>query len=636
MPTLIGGVTFAVFAGALGNEFVSWDDDTLLLHNRNYRGFTPDHLRWMFTTFHLGHYQPLTWLTYAVDHALWGLDPRGYHLTNVLLHALNAVLVFALARRLYAAASATSCGPGASSPPSHDFAAALAALLFALHPLRVESVAWATERRDVLSTALFLLTLLTYWRAVRPARGRSAHVPWLTLAIVLGALTVLAKAIGVVLPAVLLVLNVYPLRRLTVERGVRAPVRTRAVLRVGLELLPFVLMAIIGSVVAVRAQHAAGAAADAGRLGLDQRLLLLVHSLAFYVWKTLVPCKLAPLYEYPYGGLPLGVTFWASAATVVLISTLTVWQRRRWPGLPAAWVVYVVCILPVSGIFLSGSQMAADRYSYIACIGFAVLAGGAALGGPRQRAQTPGRSDPNEAPPPRARSSVPNWLAGAVAVVLLAVLAGLTRAQIGVWRDSHTLWNTVIQRYPGTSIAYVHRGGLYLLDGDLERAEADLRAAAALYPGYGEALALLGYVRTLRGDFAEGESFGRQALAVAPDMARAHKWYGLTLVRLNRLPEAVRAHEEAVRLAPGDWEARLRLASLLQAQRRLPEALRHAEQAVRDAPPAARVTCLELLAALQMDGGYREHAVMTARELLRLDPQNAMARQVLADPGPGR
>lgn len=632
---LIAGVTFAVFAGALGNEFVSWDDDTLLLHNPNYRGFSPAHLRWMFTTFHLGHYQPLTWLTYAGDHALWDLDPRGYHLTNVLLHALNAGLVFLLARRLYAAASATSGDPGAPWSRSHDFAATLAALLFALHPLRVESVAWATERRDVLSTALFLLTLLSYWRAVRPARCGSAHAPWLTLAIVLGALTILAKAIGVVLPAVLLVLNVFPLRRLTVERGASAAVRTRAVLRVGLELLPFVLMAIIGSVVAVRAQHAAGAAADAGRLGLDQRLILLVHSLAFYVWKTLAPYKLAPLYEYPYGGLPLGVTFWASAATVVFLSALAVWQRRRWPGLPAAWVVYVVCILPVSGIFLSGSQMAADRYSYIACIGFAVLAGGAVLGGPRRRAETPRRGAPNGALP-RGYGAVPNWLAGAAAVVLLAVLAGLTRAQIGVWRDSHTLWNTVIQRYPRTSIAHVHRGGLYLLDGDLERAEADLRTAAALYPGYGEALALLGYVRTLRGDFAEGESFGRQALAVAPDMARAHKWYGLTLVRLNRLPEALRAHEEAVRLAPGDWEARLRLASLLQAQRRLPEALRHAEQAVRDAPPLARVTCLELLVALHLEAGEREKAVLTGRELLLLDPRNAIARQVLADSGPGR
>src|SRR5262245_9417533 len=208
VPGLVALITFVVFSPALRNGFVNWDDFETIVENQNIRGFTWSLLRWMFTTFHLGHYQPLSWLSFSLDYLLWGLEPFGYHLTNILLHSANAVLFYFVSRRLLALAA-----PSINAVVLH-LAAGFSALIFASHPLRVESVAWATERRDVLSGFFLLLTVLSYLKAVSAETDPRSWRSWITVAVVLYVLSLLSKASGMTLPLVLLVLDVYPLRRL--------------------------------------------------------------------------------------------------------------------------------------------------------------------------------------------------------------------------------------------------------------------------------------------------------------------------------------------------------------------------------------------------------------------------------------
>src|SRR5438128_1160061 len=284
VPLLIAVVTFATFLPALHNQFVNWDDDKNFLENPHYRGLGWTHLRWMWRTTQLGHYIPLTWMTFGLDYLLWGMNPLGYHLTNLLLHAANAVVFFFVARRIL-----TLALPGPSER-GHALAvsAGVAALVFAIHPLRVESVAWVTERRDVLSGLFYLSTILMYLRACeREERGRGWY--WGTVALFVGAL--LSKSMVVNLPVVLLILDVYPLRRLGgARRWVRAPARC-----VYIEKIPFVLLAAAASAIAVMAQSSVHAAASLAQLSLPGRLVVSAYGLGFYLWKMVVPVNLSPL-----------------------------------------------------------------------------------------------------------------------------------------------------------------------------------------------------------------------------------------------------------------------------------------------------------------------------------------------------
>src|SRR5712691_10045002 len=285
VPALIALVTFAAFLPTLQNQFVSWDDTDNFLDNPHYRGLAWTHLRWMWTT-HRGHYIPLTWMTLGLDYLLWGMNPFGYHLTSLLLHAANAVVFFFVVHRILTLALPSPSERGHALALSAGFAA----LVFAIHPLRVESVAWVTERRDVLSGLFYLLTILMYlWACERGARGRGWY--WLSVAAFVCAL--LSKSMVVNLPVVLLILDVYPLRRLGGAVGWWSePAR-----RIYVEKIPFVLLAAAASAIAVIAQSSVHAAASLAQLSVPGRLAVAAYGLGFYPRKMVVPVKLSPLYE---------------------------------------------------------------------------------------------------------------------------------------------------------------------------------------------------------------------------------------------------------------------------------------------------------------------------------------------------
>lgn len=398
---VIAVATLVAFLPTLHNGFVSWDDPENFIDNPHYRGLGPAGLRWMFTTLHMGHYIPLSWVTLGLDYLLWGMNPAGYHLTNLLLHTATAVTLYFLALRLLRLAL-----PAGSAERDLRLGAAAAALLWAVHPLRVESVVWITERRDVLSGLFYVTAALAYVKSAAPedARGGAPRPRWYWASFALFTAALLSKSITVTLPAALLVLDVYPLRRLGGERGWRQ-------WRVWIEKVPFFAAAAVASAVAFVALLPVGNAASLSGLDVPQRTVLSVYGLAFYVRKLLLPLGLSPLY-------PINITVtWMDFAFVIAASLFAAVGVRRWPAFTAVWVVYALTLFPVLGFLQNGPQAAADRYTYLSSLGWSLLAG-----------------------------AVIAWRwAGAgvlrsVFAVWLCALAFLTWQQTHVWRDSITLW----------------------------------------------------------------------------------------------------------------------------------------------------------------------------------------------------
>lgn len=355
------GATWAAFWPAGGGAFVSWDDYANLRDNPHFRGFGGEQLRWMLTAMHFGHYQPVTWLTFALDHAITGVTPAGVHRTNILMHAMNAAVFLLLSRRVLTL-SRPACVERA--PGALLIGATTAALIFSLHPLRVESVAWATERRDLVSGFFAMLAVLAYLRAHTRSDVASRRW-WIAACLALFALGALAKVIVTLLPLVLVVLDAYPLRR-------RLSIRT-----VFVEKLPLFVASFLVGGIGIAAASNVQALHTLVDHGISDRILQLLYSLTFYVHKTLLPVGLAPLYELPEAIRPTDLRFAASAAIAIAISMLLFRLRRRWPAGLAVWACYVVWLLPVSGLSQNGPQITADRYSYLSCMGLAVLVGGA-------------------------------------------------------------------------------------------------------------------------------------------------------------------------------------------------------------------------------------------------------------------
>jgi protein O-mannosyl-transferase len=441
-PGLVLVVTLAAFLPTLGNGFASWDDALNFLDNPHYRGLGPTQLRWMFTTFHAGHYIPLTWLSLGLDYLLWGLHPAGYHLTSLLLHTATALTFYFLALRLLRVTL-----PPATSPAALRWGAALAALVFAVHPLRVESVASATERRDVLSGLFYVLALLCYVKAATTTPGTPAarlHPRWYGLSLACFAAGLLSKSIVVTLPVTLLVLDVYPLRRLGGPAGWRTP-------RPWLEKLPFFALSAVAAVVAFVAVLPLGNAQSLQGMPLLLRLLVSAYGLAFYLGKTLVPLDLSPLYP-----LSFQVTWLQFVALIG--SACFAWAcRRRWPAFTAAAFVYVVTVAPVIGIFQNGPQAAADRYTYLACLGWALLIGGAlARWWPQRRILAP------------------------VASVWLAAMAFLTWQQTSLWKDPIRLWSQAAVVTPGMRAAHFKLAQAYAQDSRMAEAIGAYREAMRL------------------------------------------------------------------------------------------------------------------------------------------------------------
>lgn len=514
LPLVVACLTAACFLPSLRSDFVLWDDDLNVTGNRRYRGLSAAHVKWMFTTLHGGHYQPLSWVTLGLDHALWGMNATGYHLTSLALHTATAVAVYALLLAMLDRRATFGA----------HVAAALGALFFAVHPLRVESVAWVTERRDVLSGLFFVLTLLAYLRMQR-ADG-AVRRRWLALSLAAFALSLLSKAWGMTLPVVLLALDVFPLRRLP-----GATWRARA--HVVLEKLPWAVLAGGAAAVAFTAQHRIDAMKTLADHGPFERTLQATYGICFYLWKTLVPTNLSPLYILPDELSVATARFAAPLALAAVVTVATVLGARRRPWLLAAWVAYVAILSPVLGVAQTGPQLAADRYTYLASLPLAALF---AAGVERLLAARPRRAP----------------LVLAVASAIVAAYGVACARQTLVWRDSMTLWNHAIRVDPGNFVAWTNRGWTRHLAGELPAAIDDYTEALRLRPGYALALNDRGFARQLQGDLGSAIADYTRALVSDPRYAEAAYNRGTAHHARGDLTAALADYTQAITLDPTD------------------------------------------------------------------------------------
>ena len=590
VPATVAVATIVAFLPILGNGFVDWDDDKNFVNNPHFRGLGLEQLRWMWTTFHMGHYVPLSWMTLGLDYRIWGMNPIGYHLTSLLLHAANAVVVYALARRLLALAHPEVAE---RQPASIMFAAGIGALVFAIHPLRVESVAWATERRDVLSGLFFFMSILEYVRSRGTARERRGYLT----ALALFACALLSKATSMTLPAILLIINAYPLRRI----GGRVGWWSTAAKLVYIELVPFALLAMSVAVLSIVALH------PSRQLGGEAKIAVSAYSLMFYLWKEVAPVGLSALYEMPQHVNPAEPRFLAGYVFVAALA-VSCWLgvRKHWGGFVAAMATFVVVTLPMLGAVQNGPQIAADRYTYHAAPALAaLLAGGALWLLSRARGMTLG-----------------------LALVVVLTLGALTWDQSGVWRNSETLWQRVLDVDPNSSIANSSMANVRYKQNRVQEGVEHSQRAVAVNPNYGEGFNGLGVGLAREGRVADAIVAYERALALEPTFDEAETNLGVSLAQQNDFDGAIRRYERALAINPDNSNAEVNWGNALVRLGRPADALGHYAAAVRIRPENVDAE-LNWGVALALQQQYAD-AIAHFRAALAIDSNNADARGYLA------
>jgi len=575
--------SWAAFWGLHSSGFILFDDDAYVRENAHVRkGLGGESIAWAFTSTEAANWHPLTWLSHMLDVRLFGLDAGKHHLTSLLLHTVNAVLLFLLLIRMTGAL----------------WRSAFVAALFALHPLHVESVAWIAERKDVLSTLFWLLTTGAWLAYVKSSKT----VPY-ALTLMFFALGLMAKPMLVTLPFTLLLLDYWPLRRLEFPLSGNRGVMKGLVL----EKAPLFVMSAASCVVTVIAQRGGGAVKTMTAFPLGQRLANAAHAYAVYVIKTFWPSPLAVFYPHPHFNHVLGVTA-GSALLLLGVTALALWLAKTVPYLLFGWLWYLGTLVPVIGLVQVGDQGMADRYTYIPLIGlFIAVAWGSAAVGRENRA---------------LRHAVP-----AAAAVSLAALFLLTRAQTGTWADSEALFGHALAVTSDNALAHNGFGLVLYAKGGTTDAVAQYREALRIDPDYPDAHNNLGIALAAEGHLTEAVAQYQQALRADPDAVKILNNLGVALARLNRWPEAAACLERAVRLSPEFAGAQGNLGNALAGAGRLEEAVDHYRLALRLQPDS--FTLLNNLGLALKKMNRMPEAIACFLSAVRIHPDYGDARNNL-------
>lgn len=494
-------ISLLVYGQVRTYDFIIWDDPSCIISNFNIqRGFDWESIRWAFTTNHNASWFPLTWLSHMLDYRIYGLAPGGHHLTNLFWHLLNCLLLF---RILHAVTKEVW--------PSF-----LVSLLFALHPLRVESVAWVSERKDVLSVFFWFLTIWLYLRYLRaPVLKNTIPV------IVSMGLGLMAKPMLVTLPFALLLLDYWPLRRFQ---------KLQSAIPLLKEKIPLFVLVFAAAALTVWAHYSGITLVPWDSKPLSLRIENALISYVTYLYKILWPVGLSIFYPYPDSPFP----FWTLALAAIVLGGLSwlAWRfRRRFPYLLFGWLWFVGTLVPVIGIVQVAGHALADRYTYIPSIGvFIIIAWGI-----RDLLLLY----------PRYRWGLVSACAGAV-----IVLSVLCHNQVQQWRNSITLFQHALTVQEDNSLAHACLGAAFIQQGNPESAERHLTRALEINPNYPEALNDLGMIFFDKGMYPEALTRFSKALALNPHYAEAHNNLGLALTRLDRFPEAIGHYKTAISLNP--------------------------------------------------------------------------------------
>ena len=598
------------FGQTVCHDFVGYDDDDYVRNNSEVlQGLTGRGVVWAFTQRHSANWHPITWLSLMLDAQIYGRNPGGYHLTNMLLHAATAILLFSVLRRA----------------TDRFWPSLFAATLFAIHPLRVESVAWVAERKDVLCGLFFMATLAAYVRYVQAERRRAV---WYCATVVFFAFSLMSKPMAVTLPLVLLLLDYWPLGRGTGGTPVasgqwlvasakpqavsnpQSPIRnpsSPAPRYLLLEKLPLFILAAASCVVTVWAQTASMTPID--RLPLFYRLENAAIAYVAYLGKMLWPTNLIVLYPYPEAPWPLWQVI-AATAIVAVLSGIAVLVRRRAPYSLVGWFWYLGMLTPVVGIVQVGSQCMADRYTYLPQIGLSIIVAWAMADLCRRR-------------PRLLRPCV------AAAIAAVALLMACTYRQTEVWRDRESIWTHALQCMPRHRIASNNLGAILMNRGENDQARKRFEETLKSDPDDTDANANLGLIATNAGNMEEATVYLRRALDAKPDHAHANNNMAGLLASQNKLAEAEACCRRAIKTEPNFADAHCNLGNILSQQGRLDEAVECYREALRlDADKAAfhgnfGTTLLRL--------GRFDEAVEQYRQAVKLDPDAANLRSNFAD-----
>lgn len=606
---LVAALTLVAYGGVFENGFLHWDDRAYISANPHIQRLSLANLKWMLLEQYMNNWHPLTWLSHALDYVLWGDNPGPHHVTSLLLHLANTLLVFYLAILIQPLAGQEG-GAGSPLPDRVLLPALLAAALFALHPQHVESVAWLAERKDVLYAFLYLLAMIAYLRNGGAVQGKGRD----SIPLLLFLLALMAKSMAISLPIVLILLDIYPLRRLRIGRGWLG----NLVFLTKEKALFFFLAAAVATI-ALITQDVIPAAEGDTRL----RFLNALNSLFFYLHKWLVPLDLSPFYPYPDGVRELNLLSLGQLLAFIVLTLFCVRQTFRgnlyWL---AGWLYYLVTLFPVIGLIKVGEQAAADRYGYLPLVVFYIGAG-VVLAGVMRRLETQ----------PVLRFAV------AAAILLYGGgLAVLTARQVPVWQSDKSVWNTVNRLYPGKAVvAYLNLGNVHYEEGDLEGAVTAYRTGLGLAPRSFDLHRnlSLAYEKQGRVDLALAQSLN--LIRLHPETPRAYLDVGEIHLRHGRADLAEGHYREALRLDPSSAEIHYRLGRLYLEQGRMVEAKGMLLEAARLAPD--HLDAQLSLGVLHHLSHEIEPARAYYQRVLTLDPGNAAALnnlKVLGSAGEGR
>jgi hypothetical protein len=520
-------LTIATYFQTVHHEFLLYDDYQYVTKNPHVAtGLDTTNISWAFTSFEAANWHPLTWLSHMLDVQLYGLDARGHHLTNMLIHTGSALLLLLF---LYQTTGA----------PWQSF---VTAALFALHPLHVESVAWIAERKDVLSAFFGLITLILYARYSKQQRRGPYFLA--LIAYVCGLMT---KPMLITIPLIMLLLDFWPLNRYGTAQQAADPMSLLRLRSLILEKVPFLLCAFLSAVVTISAQHWSGAIRNLQEVSLPLRIGNALTAYLGYLQKTVWPKDLAILYPLP-PDYPLGQLF--AAMLILSLATGAIWKyRSRFPYLLTGWFWYLITLLPVIGIIPIGDQAMADRYTYVPLIGLFIMA---SWGIPQLLAPLPFRKG----------------ILTLLTITVIAALTALTYRQLGFWRDSITLFRHTLNVTTNNYRIHNNLGVALAQQGDSNGAIAEYLAALHLEPNFIEAHNNLGNAFATRGDFDAAIQAYRQVLSLNPAIPEAHNNLGFALAQQGNLTAAIAEYQEALRLRPDFAAARynLRTAQENQAQ----------------------------------------------------------------------
>lgn len=581
-------ITLAVYFQVRNHAFINFDDNLYVTENRHVQGgLTLDNFVWAFIAIHAANWHPITWLSHMMDCQLFGVNAGRHHLINLFFHILNTLLLFFIFKKM----------------TGKLWQSAFIAALFAIHPLHVESVAWISERKDVLSTFSFMLTIWYYIEYVKIYTAGKY-----LLVILFFAIGLMSKPMIVTLPFVLFLLDFWPLGRI----GFQAIVdndknqKRESVTHLILEKTPLLILVILSSCITFYAQKHGEAVIPLIKVSLKSRIMVALVAYAGYIEKMICPVKLAVFYPYPK--IVQWWEFGGAIVFLVLVSFLSIIFIKKRPYLIVGWLWYLGTLVPVVGLVQVGSQSMADRYTYVPLIGiFIMIAWGM--------------------PELLAKWRYGKILLGVFAAILISLLTAATYKQVGYWKNNVTLFEHAIEVTNNNYVACNNLGVALKKQGDTDEAVNYYLRALEIYPLYPEALLNLANALSMQGKTGEAIHYYLRALIIKPSYADAHYNLANALVAQGKAGEARNHYLQAIKINPSYAEAYANLGNVLVTQGQIDEAIRYYKRALQIKPDFEDAYYnLGIAFFHKQDMG---EAINCFQEVLRMNPENFNAKKNL-------